>query len=116
MNGIFLFEMLRQMLRTIHRTVLSTGTTERHLQIRKITLYEPRYIMVHKRIQGLQESQYLAILLQKIDNRLIQAGEGLVLFVLTGVVGTTAVEHITASVTGRVRRDTALKREGVDRY
>ena len=96
--------------------MLPAGTTESHLQVRKITLDEPRYMVVHQRINGLQESQYLAILLQKIDYRLIQARHGLVLFVFTGVMGTAAVKHIAASVAGSVLRDAALKREGVDRY
>ena len=59
-------------------------------------------MMVHKRIHGLQESQYLAILLQKIDNRLIQAGKGLVLCVPTRVVGRTAVEDVSATIAGGV--------------
>lgn len=96
--------------------MLPAGTTKRDLHMFKIALYEPRYMVVHQGINGLQESQYLAVLHQEIDHRLIQARHGLILFVFTGVMGTAAVKHIAASVAGSVRRDAALKGERVDRY
>lgn len=115
-DRIFLHQMLRQMLGAINRTVLSARATERHLQIGKIALNKPRYMMINKRIHGIQESQYLAVVLQEVNDRLIKAREGLVLLVLTRVMGGTAIEHIPAAVTGRVCRNTAFKRKGVDRY
>ena len=71
---VFLFQSLCQMLRTINRSMLTSGTTESHLQIGKIALYEPFYMMIYQFIYRLQEGQDLAILLEKINNRLIQTG------------------------------------------
>ena len=39
-NIVLLLEMLRQMLCAINRTVLSSGTTKRYLEVRKITFDE----------------------------------------------------------------------------
>ena len=44
---VFLFQMFRQMLRTIDRTVLSARTTESNLHMFKIAFHEPLYMMVH---------------------------------------------------------------------
>lgn len=113
---IFLFQVLSQVLGAIDRTVLTAGATERHLQVGEIALEEPLHVMVDKGIDGVQEGEYLAVLLEEVDDGLIQAREGLELLVLTRVVGRTAVEHIPATVTGFIDWNAALKREGVDRY
>lgn len=115
-NVILLFQVLGEMLGTIDGTVLTAGATEGHLQVGEIALDEPLYMMVDKGIDGFQEREYLAVLLEEVDDGLVQAREGLELLVLTGVVGRTAVEHIPAAITGFIDRDAALKREGVDRY
>ena len=115
-HAIFLVQVLRHMFGTIDRTVLAACATERHLQVCKIAFEESLYVMVHEGIYMRQERQYFAIVLQKVNHRLVQAREGFELVVLTGVVGTTAVEDVTATVTGGVFRNTALKGEGVNRY
>ena len=115
-NVIFLFQVLSQVLGTIDGTVLTAGATESHLEVGEIALDEPLYMMVDKGIDGVQEREYLAVLLEEVDDGLVQAREGLELLVLTGVVSRTAVEHIPAAITGFIDRDAALKREGVDRY
>ena len=115
-NVILLFQVLSQVLGAIDGTVLTAGATERHLQVGEIALDEPLHVMVDKGIDGFQEGEYLAVLLEEVDDGLIQAREGFVLLVLTRVMGRTAVEHIPATVTGFIDRNAALKREGVDRY
>ena len=113
---IFLVQMLGQMFGTIDRTVLPARTTESDLQVGKIPLDKALYVMVNEGIDGVQKRQYLTVLLQKIDDRLIKPREGLVLLILTRVMGGTAIEDIPASVAGLIGRKTALKREGVYRY
>ena len=113
---IFLFEMLREMLGTIDRTMLPTRATESYLEVREVTFDEARRMMIDEGINGLQESQYLAVLLQKINDRLVQSGEGLVFVVLTGIMGSAAVEDIATAITGLIYGQALLKREGVNRY
>ena len=118
MNGdvIFLFEVLGQVLGTIDRTVLTAGTTESDLQVGEIALNEPLHMMVDKGIDGAEEGEYLAVRFEEVDDGLVQAREGLVLLVLAGVMGRTAVEDVPAAVSGRVFRHAALIRERVNRY
>ena len=89
MNGdvIFLFEVLGQVLGTIDRTVLTAGTTESDLQVGEIALNEPLHMMVDKGIDGAEEGEYLAVRFEEVDDGLVQAREGLVLLVLTRVMG-----------------------------
>ena len=118
MNGdvIFLLQVLGQVLGTIDRTVLSAGTTESDLQVDEIALDEPLHMMVDKGIDGVQEGEYLAVLLEEVDDGLVQAREGLVLLVLTRVMGGPAVEHIPTAVAGGIFRSSLSKGERVDRH
>ena len=104
----------RQMFGTIDRTMLPTGTTESHLQVTKFPFYEPLYMMVHQRINGVQERKYLSILLQKIYHRLIKTCELLVSIVLTGIVRRAAVEDVSAAVSRLIDRKTFLEGERID--
>ena len=113
---VFLFEMMRQMLSTIDRTVLAACAAERHLQVREIAFEKSLYVMIHEGIYMRQERQYFAIVLQKVNHWLIKACHGLELFVLSGVMRATTIEDVTATVTGGIFRNTALKGEGVNRY
>ena len=113
---IFLFEMHRQMFGTIDGTVLPACTTEGDLEIGEVPLDEPLHMMVHKCINGLQERQYLTVILEKINDRLVQSRHSLILLVFTRIVGTAAVKNITATVTGFINRYSAFKRERVNRY
>ena len=115
-HRVFLFKVSREMFGAIDRTVLSARTTESHLEMTEIAFNEPLYVMIYKCIHRLKESQYLAVLLEEVDDRLVQARHGLELLVFAGVVRTTAVEDISTAVAGFVCRYTTFKREGVDRY
>lgn len=115
-NIVLLLEMLRQMLCAINRTVLSSGTTKRYLEVRKITFDEALRMMIDKLINRLQEREYLTVFLKKINHRLIQSCEGLIFIVLTGIMRRTAIKDITASIARIVGRDSLLKRERVNHY
>jgi len=109
-------QMRSQMFGTIDRTVLPAGATEGHLQIGKVPLDEPLHMMVHESTDGVEEGEDLAILLEKLNDGLVQARKGLVLLVLTRVMGSTAVKDISASVAGRILRNPLFKGERVNRY
>jgi hypothetical protein len=108
---MILHEMLREVFSTIDGAMLTTSATKGHLQVGEVTFDKPRHVMVDKGIDGVQESQYLAVLFEEVDDGLVETGESLVLLVLTGVVRTTAVEDVTASVAGSIGRNTLFIRE-----
>jgi hypothetical protein len=116
LDRIALFQMLGEMFGAIDGAVLTARTTESDLHMREVAFEETLYMMVHEPIDRLQESKYLAVFLEEVNNRLVKAREGLVLLVFARVMGGTAVEDISAAVTGSVLRQPALKRERVNRY
>lgn len=113
-DGVFVLEVLRQMLGAIDRTMLPTGTAESDLQVAETALQEPLHMVVHQFIHRLQECEDLAVFLQKIYHRLIKPRQGFIFLVLTGIMGTAAIEHITPSVSGFINRYALLEREGID--
>ena len=115
-NVVFLVQVCSKMYGTIDGAVLPAGTTEGDLQIGEIAFDESLYMMINECIDGLEESEDLAILFEEIDDGLIQSGHLFVLIVFTGVMGRTAVKDITAAVAGLIRRDASFKGERVDRY
>ena len=108
--------MLCQMFGTIDGTMLTAGTAEGDLEVGEVTFDEALDMMIHKGIDGIQESEDLTVLLEEVDDGLIESGKGLVLLVFARVVGRTAVEDVTASVAGIIYGKTLLKREGVNCY
>lgn len=99
---------------TIDRAMLTSGTAESDLQMVKTTLEEPLHMMIYQGVHGIQERQYLTVFLQEIYHRLIETRESLVFVVFTGVVGTAAIEDISAAVSGLIRRDSALEGERIN--
>ena len=108
--------MLREVLGTIDGAVLATSTAESHLQMGEITLNISRHMMVNDLIYRVKEGQNLSVSLQEVNHRLIQAYKGFVFVVFTGVMRTTAIEDVSAAVTGCILRQTAFKGERVNRY
>ena len=49
-------------------------------------------------VDAVQERQNLSVLFQKTDNGFVQARQGFVRFIPSGIVRTAAIEHITASI------------------
>ena len=112
---VFVVQVPRKVLRAINRAVLTAGTTESDLQMRETAFQEPLYMMIHQLVNALQERQYFAVLLQKVNNGLVQTRHLLKFLIFARVMGRAAVKNITASVAGLVRRNAALIREGVNR-
>ena len=74
LHVVFIAQVSREMFGTIDRPVLSAGTTEGDLQVRKIAFHESLHMMIDQRINGLQERKNLTVVLQKINDGLIQSG------------------------------------------
>ena len=115
-DAVFVEKVLGKVLGAIDGAVLAASTAESHLEVGEVALDKALHVMVDKGIDRVEEGEYLAVLLEEIDDRLIQAGKGLVLLVLTRVVSTAAVEDIPAAVAGGIFRSSLLKGERVDRY
>lgn len=108
-DTVFLFQMLCQMFGTIDGTMLTAGTAEGDLEVGEVAFDEALDMMIHKGIDGVQEGEDLAVLLEEVDDGLIESGEGLILLIFARVVGRTAVEDVTASVAGIIYGKTLLK-------
>lgn len=108
---VFLFKVLRQVLGTIDRTVLSAGTAERDLEILKIAFYKALHMMIDEAIDRIKESEYFSVILEEIYHRLIQSRQGFVLVVFAGIMGRTAIEDIAATIAGFVGRNAPFKGE-----
>ena len=115
-NVVFLVQMLGEVFGTIDGTVLPACTTEGYLEIGEVPLDEPLHMMVHEGIDGVEEGEDLTVLLEEVDDGLVKTREGLVGVVLTRVMGSPAIEDISASVAGRILRNPLFKGERVDRY
>jgi hypothetical protein len=99
----------------IDGAMLATGAAEGDLEVGEAALKEALDVMIYQPVNGLQETKYLAVSFEEVDDGLIEAGEGFVLVVLTGVVGRATIEHIAASVATIIGGDALLKGEGVYR-
>lgn len=78
-----LVNMFGKMLRRIYTAMLTAGTSETEHQRGETTLHIAVYMMVGKCINMLQELQYLTIILQESDNRIVQTRQLLIRFVST---------------------------------
>ena len=98
LNAELLVDMLGQMLRAIYRTVLTARTAKREHQRRKATLDIAAHVGVGQFIDAVQERQYLSVVLQESDDRLVQSRQLLIRLITARIVRRTAVEHVTATV------------------
>ena len=94
--------MFGKMLRRIYTAMLTACTSETEHQRGETTLHVAVYMMVGKCINMIQELQYLTIILQESDNRLIQTRQLLIRLVSARVMGTSAVEDITSTIARRI--------------
>ena len=115
-DAIFPVEVFSQMLGRIDRAVLSTRTAKREHQRGEATLDISLHMVIGQPIDTLQERQYLTIVLQEADDRLVQSSHLLIFLVTAGIMRRSAVEHITASVAAFVFRYSFLvgKAENAD--
>lgn len=75
-----------KMLSTIHRTMLTSGTAEANLEMSELSLYEALHMGIHKRVDVVQESDNLSVILQKLYDLLVHAGKLPVIFVFARVI------------------------------
>jgi hypothetical protein len=98
----------------IDGAVLAAGAAEGDLEVGEAALEEALDVMIYQPVNGLEETEYLAVGFEEVDDGLVEAGEGFVLVVLTGVVGRAAIEDVTASVVRLIVRYTFFEGKRVD--
>ena len=86
------------MLGTIDTAVLSACASETDEEVGESAFEIPLDMEVHNLVDAVEECENLAVLFEEVDDWLVESGEVPVLFVSSGVVGATAVEHISTSV------------------
>ena len=97
--------MLGQMLRRIHTAMLTACAAEREHQRRESTLNVAAHMVVGQLIHRIQKRQYLAIVLQESNHRLIQSRQLLIRLISTRVVRASTVEHVTTTIATLVLGD-----------
>ena len=108
--------MFGKMLRRIYTAMLTACTSETEHQRGETTLHVAVYMMVGKCIDMIQELQYLTIILQESDNRLIQTRQLLIRLVSARVMGTSAVEDITSTIARRILWNALTERKTIHSY
>lgn len=108
--------MFGKMLRRIYTAMLTACTSETEHQRGETTLHVAVYMMVGKCIDMIQELQYLTIILQESDNRLIQTRQLLIRLVSTRVMGTSAVEDVTSTIARRILWNALTERKTIHSY
>ena len=91
--------------------MLTTRATETELQGGESSLDITTYMMVCQRIDMIQELQYLSIILQETDDRLVQSRQLLIWLISARVVGASTIEDITSSIAGWILWNAFLIRE-----
>ena len=82
--------------------MLSSRTSEREHQRGKTTLDITTHMGISQLIDTLQKGQYLTIILQETDNRLVQSCQLLIGLVTSRVMRTAAVKHIATAIAALV--------------
>lgn len=98
LNAKLLVEMLPQVLGTIDAAMLSAGAAETEHQMGKTALDITGRMLVGQSIDVVEKLQYLPVVFEKPDDRLIEAGEFFVGFVSSGIMGRPAVEDVSAAI------------------
>ena len=115
-DGILRNQVLSEALGAVGGAVLAAGAAEADLQMGEAALEEAFHVGIDQGIDMVQEAEDLAVLLQELDDRRIQAGELLEPFVLPGIVHAPAVEHIPAPVSGRILGNPLLEGKTVNSH
>ena len=105
LHAEFLVQVLGKMLCRIYGAVLTACTAETYGQAGETAFHIPFYGCIHQGVYVLEEDGDFSVLFKKTDNGFVEAGEGLVTFVFTGVVHGATVEYEAAAIAGRIFGD-----------
>ena len=104
-------DMLSQMLCRVDTAMLTTCAAEAEHERREATLDIAAHVSISQSIDGVEEGQYLTVVLQEADDRLIESCQLLIRLITARIVGRTTVEDIAATVAALVLGNTLGERE-----
>ncbi len=90
--------MLCQMLGAVHAAMLASGAAETEHKVGKAALQIALYMGIGKPIHAVEEGKYLAVVLEKTDDGLVEACKFLVRLITPGIVGAATVEDISSAI------------------
>ena len=101
MNGNMklLTEMFGHVLSTIDGTVLTACTSEGYLQVSETSVYPALNMKINDGINVRKELKDFAIMFQKVNNRLVESCQELVLLVTSWIVAAATVKHVATTIT-----------------
>ena len=103
-----LVQMLSHMLGGIDRTMLTTCAAKANRKIGKTSLYVTLHAGIYQGIDMIQESEYLAIFFEELDDWFVESDKRFVAIILAGIVDSAAVEHEAATITCGIIGDAFL--------
>ena len=94
----FLMDMLRQMLGRINAAMLATRASEREHQRRKATLDVATYMCIGQFVDTIKEREYLTIIFQETNDRLVESCQLFVRLITSRIMGTATVKDIPSPI------------------
>ena len=110
--AVLAMEVLCQMLGAIDGTMLAAGAAEGEHEVGEAPLEVALDVGVGQSVDGVEEGENLAVMLQKLDDGGVESCELLVRFVAPRVVGASAVEDVASAVAAGVFGYAELVGEG----
>ena len=107
-------DVLGQMLGGVDGAVLSASASEAEHERGEAAFQIALHMGIGQLTDMVEEAQYLAVVLQELDDGSVQARQVLVLLIAPGVVGAAAVEDIAAAIAALVLRNAMLVAEAED--
>ena len=114
LDAKLVMDMLSQMLCRVDTAMLTTCAAEAEHERREATLDIAAHVSISQSIDGVEEGQYLTIVLEEADDGLIESCQLLIWLVTTRIVGRTTVEDIAATIAALVLWNTLGEREAED--
>ena len=116
LDAKLLMDVLCQMLGRIDGAMLASRATKGEHQRGEAALDISAHMSIGEFINRIEEGEYLTIVLQKSDDRIVQARQFLVWFIATWVVCRAAIKHIATTVAAFILGDALAVRETEDSH
>ena len=91
-------EVLGQVLGRINASMLSASASKTEHEVCESTLDISRHMSISQTKYGFQKKRDLSVFFQKTNDGGIQSRQVLVVFIATGIVGATAIEHVSPTI------------------
>ena len=114
LHSKFIMDMLGEMLCGIYTAMLTSSATEAEHQRGETSLDITAHMGICQLIYGVEEGEYLAVVLKESDDWFVKTSEFLIRLVSSGTVSAAAVEDISSAVARRIVGDYIAIREATN--